>query len=266
MSRSFLPQLVNEASQTFRPSGRFAYHYARGKLGHDTIFHEMLRRGLLPGGGPAGGHYLDLGCGQGSLFAWLLAARRLHEQGQWPADWAPPPQPRRLRGVELMQRDVDRAARAFGPQHPVVRVEQGDMNTVDFGQPDAILILDALHYFSFDEQRAVLARIRQALPPGGVFLTRVGDAGAGLTYRICNGVDRLVTYTRGHRLPRLYCRTLADWVGELQRLGFEVETEPMSGRKPFANVMLVCRVPHGDRPGNAPAFETMRDSVPSTPT
>lgn len=240
MSRQTVQALVNEASQTFRPSGRFAYHYARGKLGYDTIFHEMLRRGLLP----EGGQYLDLGCGQGSLFAWLLAAQRLHDQGQWPQGWAPPPRPRRLRGVELMQRDVERAARAFGPQHPVVRVEQGDMNAVDFGRPDAILILDALHYFSYEGQRDVLTRIRQALPPGGVFLTRIGDAGAGLTHRICNGVDRLVTYTRGHRLPRLYCRTLTDWVAELQRLGFVVETEPMNGRKPFANVMLVCRVPH----------------------
>lgn len=255
MSRQSVQQLVHEASQTFRPSGHFAYHYARGKLGYDSIFHEMLRRGLLP----EGGHYLDLGCGQGSLFAWLLAARRLHEQGQWPAGWAPPPQPKQLRGVELMQKDVDRAARAFGPQHPVVRVEQGDMNTVDFGRPDAILILDALHYFSHEQQRKVLTRIRQALPPGGVFLTRIGDAGAGLTFRICNGVDRLVTYSRGHRLPRLYCRTLQDWVAELKRLGFVVETEPMSGRKPFANVMLVCRVPHGTAPVGMPPSETMPD-------
>ena len=240
MSRSPVQMLVDEASQTFKPSGPFAYHYARGKLGYDTIFHEMLRRGLLP----ERGQYLDLGCGQGSLFAWLLAAGRLYDQGQWPEGWAPPPRPTTLRGVELMQNDVDRAEQAFGAQHPVVRVEQGDMNAVDFGRPDAILILDALHYFSHEQQREVLARIRNALPRGGVFLTRVGDASAGLRYRICNGVDRLVTYSRGHRLPRLYCRTLKDWVDELERLGFAVETEDMSGRKPFANVMLVCRVPH----------------------
>ena len=91
----------------------------------------------------------------------------------------------------------------------------------------------------------MLARIRQALPPGGVFLTRIGDAGAGLTYRICNGVDRLVTYTRVVTACRAcIAAPWQDWVAELQRLGFVVETEPMSGRKPFANVMLVCRVPH----------------------
>lgn len=240
MSRPFIKTLVDEASHPFRASGPFAYHYARGKLGYDTIFHEMLRLGLLP----KDGRYLDLGCGQGSLFAWLLAARRLHEQGQWPKDWAPAPAPAQLHGIELMPKDVERAAQAFGTAHPVVRIEQGDMNAADFGQADAVLILDALHYFSHEQQRDVLGRIRQALRPGGVFLTRVGDAGAGLTYRICNGVDRLVTYVRGHRLPQLYCRSVKDWVAELERLGFAVETQPMSGKKPFANVMLVCRVPH----------------------
>jgi len=240
MTQAFIHRLVNEASQTFRPSGHFAYHYARGKLGHDNIFHELLRLGLLQ----RAGDILDLGCGQGSLFAWLLAARRLHEQGHWPEGWAPPPTPIRLRGVELMKSDVERAASAFGQGHPVVRVERGDMNAVEFGQPDAIVILDALHYFSYPQQRDVLARIRRALPPGGVFLTRIGDASAGLRHGICNGVDRLVTWSRGHRLPRLYCRPLAEWVAELEGLGFEVETEPMNGHKPFANVMLLCRVPH----------------------
>ncbi len=240
MSQAFIHRLVADASQSFRPSGHFAYHYARGKLGHDTIFHEILRLGLLP----QGGHVLDLGCGQGSLFAWLLAARRRHELGDWPQSWAAPPAPMRLRGVELMQKDVERAARAFGADHPVVRVEQGDMNAVDFGQPDAIVILDALHYFSHTQQGQVLARIRHALPAGGVFLTRIGDASAGLRHHICNGVDRLVTWSRGHRLPQLYCRTLADWVADLERLGFHVESESMNGNKPFANVMLVCRVPH----------------------
>jgi hypothetical protein len=89
----------------------------------------------------------------------------------------------------------------------------------------------------------VLARIRAALPPGGLFLTRVGDAAAGLPYYLCNCVDRMVTFVRGHRLSRLYCRRLSEWVEMLHRLGFAVETHPMNEGKPFANVMLVCRVP-----------------------
>ena len=239
MSRQTVQALVNEASQTFRPSGRFAYHYARGKLGYDSIFHEMLRRGLLP----EGGHYLDLGCGQGSLFSWLLSARALYDKGQWPAGWPVPPKPEQLRGVELMGKDVERAARAFGASHPVVRVEQGDMCRTDFGRVDVVTILDALHYFDHAGQEDVLRRIHAALPPGGLFLTRIGDVSAGLPYHISNWVDHVVTFARGHRLPKLYARPLADWRALLQRVGFDVTTQNMSGEKPFANVMLVCRVP-----------------------
>lgn len=237
MTRAFLADLLDEASQPFRQADRFAYHYARGKLGGDPIFRELLRRGLLGGRR----RFLDLGCGQGSLFAWLLAARRLHEQGRYPADWPAPPAPEALRGVELMPRDVARAARAFGAGHPVVRVEQGDMNHTDFGQPDVVTILDALHYFDHAQQAVVLRRIRAALPPDGMFLTRVGDASAGLPFRLSNWVDHVATFGRGHRLPRLYCRSLADWRGLLGDTGFAVESDPMSEGRPFANVMLVCR-------------------------
>jgi len=238
MNPAFLPTLLDEASLPFKQSGRFAYHYARGKLSSDCIFRELLRQGIFP----ARGHFLDLGCGQGSLFGWLLAARRLYERGEWPADWAPPPEALSLRGIELMQKDVDRARLAFGAEHPLVRIEQGDMCRADFGQADVITILDALHYFNHQGQQDVLERIRRALPPGGLFLTRVGDAAAGLPHHLCNWVDQAVTFVRGHRLPRLYCRPLGEWVALLQALGFQVRNMPMNQGKPFANIMLICRL------------------------
>ena len=72
MTQHFLRTLLDEASRPFRSGGRFAYHYARGKLSSDSIFREILRRGLFP----AEGRYLDLGCGQGDSS--LLLARQ-HE-------------------------------------------------------------------------------------------------------------------------------------------------------------------------------------------
>jgi hypothetical protein len=46
---------------------------------------------------------------------------------------------------------------------------------------------------------------------------------------------------RGHRLPRLWCRPVAGWRAELERLGFKVEPVPMSEGTAFANVLLVAR-------------------------
>lgn len=241
MTSRFLQTLLDDASRPFRPGGHFAYHYARGKLSSDCIFRELLKRGIFP----RTGRFLDLGCGQGSLFAWLLAARNLYEKGNWPSDWAEPPKPDSLLGYELMQKDVDRAAHAFGADHPVLSIRQGDMCKVDFGQVDVVTILDALHYIDHQRQKDVLRRIRAALPPGGLFLTRVGDKGAGLPYHLCNWVDHAVTFVRGHRLPTLYGRPLAEWIDLLKNLGFEVSSMPMTEGKPFANIMLVCRVPTG---------------------
>jgi len=239
MTSRFLQTLLDDASRPFRSGTHFAYHYARGKLSSDCIFRELLKRGRFP----AQARFLDLGCGQGSLFAWLLAAHHLHRQGHWPSDWAPAPEPLSLRGFELMQKDVDRATKAFGTDHPLVDIRQGDMCKVDFGQADVVTILDALHYIDHLRQKEVIKRIYAALPPGGLFLTRVGDADAGLPYHICNWVDHAVTFVRGHRLPTLYGRKLAEWIDLLKNTGFTVETMPMSEGKPFANIMLICRVP-----------------------
>jgi len=41
----------------------------------------------------------------------------------------------------------------------------------------------------------------------------------------------------------MWCRSAAEWTTALQRRGFTVEACAMSAGTPFANVMLVCRVP-----------------------
>jgi SAM-dependent methyltransferase len=238
MNERFLAALLDDASRPFRAAGRFGYHFARGKLGSDCIFRELLRRGVFP---PAA-RFLDLGCGQAVFAAWLLAARARYESGDWPADWPEPPRVLELRGVELMTRDVARARQALHDR-PGIRIEQGDIRSTDFGQTDVVTILDVLHYIDHPAQEEVLRRVRAALPAGGLLLTRVGDAHGGLGYHICNALDQAVAFVRGHRLPRLYCRPLTDWLALLQRLGFQTETTPMSEGKPFANVMITARLP-----------------------
>lgn len=81
--------------------------------------------------------------------------------------------------------------------------------------------------------RCILAR--------GVLLLRVADASASLRFRITVAVDRIVMRARGHRLPRLWCRPLGEWMRELEALGFAAEPIPMSAGTPFANVLLRAR-------------------------
>ena len=55
-------------------------------------------------------------------------------------------------------------------------------------------------------------------------------------------VDRIVTFVRGHRVMPPFCRTLPAWRSQLETLGFEVRSRPMSQGTPFANVLPVARV------------------------
>jgi SAM-dependent methyltransferase len=226
-------RLLAAACEPYRAAGRFAYHFARGKLGGDPAFTAILERGLLGGRS----RILDLGCGQGLLAAWLHAAARCWTEGCWPAGWAPPPTQVSWRGIELMPRDVERARRALGP---AAALTLGDIRSASFGSADAVVILDVLHYLGFEEQRAVLRRVRAALSVPGVLLLRVGDRAGGLRFQISRWVDHAALLARGHGLAALHCRGIAQWRTLLRECGFDSEPVPMSQGTPFANVMLIA--------------------------
>jgi trans-aconitate methyltransferase len=232
VSEQFFRALAREAAKRY-PADHYARQFAVGKLTRDPVFQYLLAYGAIP---PAA-RIVDLGCGQGLLGALLATARARHGAGDWPADWPAPCNPRGMRGIELMQRDVDRARHAL-PDGDWI---QGDIRVTEFGRADAVVILDVLHYIDYEAQAEVLARVRESLRDGGVLLMRVGDQSASLRFRITVGVDRAVMRLRGHRLARLYCKPLARWKAELAALGFQVEAAPMSAGTPFANVLLMAR-------------------------
>jgi len=239
MSADKLPAaLLEQATAPYRPLGPFAWHFARGKLGGDPAFAGLLQRGLVP----AGARLLDIGCGQGLLAALLgsLDGASPAERA-WPAGWAPAPTGVRVRGIELLPREVQRARRALAHLGERVQFVQGDMCQTDFGPADVAVILDVLHYVGYDAQDDLLRRVRAALAPGGTLLLRVGDASGGLAFKLSHWVDAVVAFMRSHRLPRLYCRPLAQWQDMLRALGFAVETLPMHQGTPFANFLLVAR-------------------------
>ena len=239
MSRAkALAPLIDTASAYYRGAGHLAWHWARGKLGGDPAFAAILARGLLSGRG----RVLDLGCGQGLLAAWLLAARACHASAAprtWPHGWPPPPMLREYTGVEINPREVARARRAFALDAGAeVQIVHGDIREVDYGTADAVVILDVLHYLDYTAQERVLHRVRGALGPHGVLLLRVGDAAGGARFALSKAVDHTIGLMRHRRWVRLECRPLRVWEQLLAGCGFRTHALPMSQGTPFVNVLL----------------------------
>ncbi len=232
--------LLNAASAPYRQGGKFAYYFARGKISGDPAFYRMLHAGYVKDGD----RVLDLGCGQGLMASLLDCAPALAQQGHWPDSWAKPPTTFSYRGIDLMAFDVSRANVALSGLRNPAQAEVGDMCTANFDACDVTIILDVLHYVPFAAQEDVLRRVFAATSPGGVLLLRIGDACAGLPFKISNWVDAVVTTIRGHRLSKLYCRPLSEWQALLTQIGFAVEPIAMSEGTLFANVMLVSKKPN----------------------
>jgi SAM-dependent methyltransferase len=228
-----LERIVAAAAQAYAPAGRTALHFARGKLRHDPVFRAILARGLVPDGA----RLVDLGCGQGVLEVFLVAARAEHARGEWPAAWPSPPRLASARGVDLRPRAIAAARAALGDK---AVFEVGDVRSAAIPACDAIAILDVLHYMPHADQARVLARCRQALAPDGVLLLRIGDAEAGLRATITRLADQAITLARGG-WPRLYMRGLRSWIAAVEHAGFRVEAAPMSAGTPFANLLIVAR-------------------------
>jgi SAM-dependent methyltransferase len=229
-------RLHEAACMPYRRAGRFAWHFARGKLGRDPVFRGLLERGYLP----AQGLVVDIGCGQGLLASLMAAIDAMHAQGRWPAGWGAAPLGNRYTGIELMSRDVARAEASVGDLASRPGFICGDMREVPLPPCDAVVILDVLHYVDHAAQAALLQRVAAALRPGGRLLLRVGDADSKRGFAVSQWVDRIVTLVRGHRVPPTYGRPLRDWIALLQSQGFQVRPLPMSAGTPFANVLLVA--------------------------
>ena len=229
--------VLQAACAPYRTAGRFAWHFAQGKLGRDPIFRTMLEQGWVR----PGERVLDIGCGQGLLAGLLGASAAARRAGRWPQAWGPAPHGNAYHGIELMPRDVARARGAMADLVANANFVCEDMRDAKLPLSDVAVILDVLHYVSHAEQDAVLARVHAALGPAGRLLLRVGDAAQHRGFAVSQWVDRIVTFVRGHRVPPTFGRTLAQWLETLARAGFTATPVPMSQGTPFANVLLLAQ-------------------------
>ena len=232
-------QLLEAACEPYRVAGSFHYRWARGKLDQDPVFAFLLKQGALH----RRTRVLDLGCGRGLLAAWFLAADRLAAANLWRTDFAVP-RGLKFHGIDLHAGVCAAGNRALQPHYgQQVSLASGDMCQADLRGFDAITLLDVLHYIPFERQEALLDQIRATLEPGGLLIARVGNAQGGWRFHFSQWVDLAVASVQGHRIACLYCRPHDEWVRALQTRDFTVTSHPMSEGTPFANTLLVARVP-----------------------
>ena len=228
--------LLEAATRPYIASGRYAWHFARGKLRHDPFFFWLLRHGLLP----ERGRLLDLGCGQGVLLALLTAARQQYARGQWPRGWPAPASNVLMHGIELNRDRAETARRALGAG---AEIDCCDIRVAPFPECSVVVMNGVLLYLDEAEQARVLQKAVDALCPGGLLLLREADAGAGLRFQITQWSDRLIAANRGRFWRKLHYRASPTWISALEKLGLAVHVQPMREGTPFSNILLAGRLP-----------------------
>ncbi|HWM94266.1 MAG TPA: DUF2062 domain-containing protein [Thermoanaerobaculia bacterium] len=225
--------LIEETAYRYLESGMFHWEFARGKLRHDPVYLQLLRRGLLP----PEGRLLDLGCGRGILLALLVTARERLARGVYPEGWAPPTA-MELYGIETGLKAATAARQALGPEATIV---VGDLQDAQLPPARAVLLLDVLHYLPAPAQEELIARVAGALEPGGLLLIRDADAAAGWRFTATRVQERACALARRHWRQRFHYRSAAEWRRLLESAGFAVDVEPMGMGTPYANVLLAAR-------------------------
>lgn len=228
-------RLIEQVSRRFVRAGVLSWELARGKLRYDDALLAAVTQGLLP----ERGRLVDIGCGRGVFLATLLAAREIHEQGEWPREWSAPSSELELVGVELRRKLAAVARRALGD---AARVERADAVAWPLPRCQAVVLFDVLHYLPAASQADLLARAARALEGGGVLLVREADAAGGARFFLTRLAERACSIAWGMPGQRFHWRSAADWSVLLRESGFEEIRTSHTSRGPFASFLFRARV------------------------
>jgi SAM-dependent methyltransferase len=213
IARAFLPP--------YRVLNRWDYHYIRSKLSTDPLYPGVL--GALRG---STAPLLDLGCGLG-----LLAHALRHDGQSMP-----------YHGVD---NDADKIARA------TAAADRTELASTRFAYVDlahhlpehagSVAILDVLQYLPAPAQRHLLENVIAMLTPGARLVIRTGlvdGSRRGLVSRIGDRAANLIGWMQS--TPRCY-PSAEDLRAILEGAGLQMAIEPLWGRTPFNNWLVVAQ-------------------------
>jgi SAM-dependent methyltransferase len=229
-AEQLLNTLARSAAGCYRPSGLWAYFFARCKLKFDPFYSVLLAKGLIP----PGMRILDLGCAQGLLAAWLMAAQRMHAAGVWDRASPEPVAISGYRGVDRNAAEIRRAQLALGDR---AEFAVGDFARAPLRDATLVLLIDVLHYLDYGTQVELLRRIRNTLPAHGLVLLRVGDSDGSLRARASVWVDWLVMRLRGGK-SALSRRPISAWIALLNEIGYTVQEVARQSAPGYINCLL----------------------------
>jgi SAM-dependent methyltransferase len=198
-------------------------HYVSFKLRLDPVYRQVC---ALLARAPRGvDTALDLGTGLGHLPI-LLVSRGLARQAI---------------GVDWDAAKIASGQRASAGLEGVTLVE-GDVRSYSLPPADLVLLIDVLHYYPLEEQRATLARAASALRPGGQLLIRETDRDA--RSHLTRALEHIAVRCGWNRGPGLSYRTAAELRAELEAAGLEVaEAADASSSVHRGNVLICGRRP-----------------------
>jgi uncharacterized protein (DUF2062 family) len=204
----------------YREQSRADRWYVDLKLRSDPVALQLAELGPF-------GRVIDAGAGRGQIGLWL------HDLGSVAS----------LSGFDPDARKVlvAAAAAAGDASYSVADLQQF---TPPAGAADSVLLIDVLHYLEPAAQRAALSRVKTWLAADGRLFVREVDARPGLRSAFTRGLERLATAVGYNQATRpLGFRPLHELVRDLEALGFVCELGGHSAGTPFANTLIVAKLP-----------------------
>jgi SAM-dependent methyltransferase len=143
--------------------------------------------------------------------------------------------------VRLAEGAISRHTSVSKPRFAVGDLENS-LATFASGSLAGIAMIDLLHYFGPESQRALVEGAARALEPGGILAMREVDSEGGAAAvwnKVYENVSTRVGFTRSAR-KRLEFRSLSGWTKMLESAGFRVHSEPC-GSPIFSDVLFIGR-------------------------